>query len=424
MGRVDQFSQKGERVRAPKGYVLTRWSIPFAGFLLSLMGGFSYAWGVFILPMEERFGWTKAQSTLPFTVFMVVFAIFMIPAGRMQDKIGPRKVSLAGAILFFISYSLAAFVARFPYVWWLVITYGFLGGIACGLTYACIAPPARKWFPDKPGLAISVGVMGFGLAALILAPLKANYLIPVHGIEGTFLIIGIITSSISLFAAWLTRNPPEGYAPIGWNPGKAAGKTIAIVKETSPRELIASPLFWVIWLTFAFVVSGGLICISLIPSYGKLVVGLSAVEAAIAMSIFSGFNGFGRPLAGFIADKFGVVKIMIITYALQAIVFLLFHAIAVNQPALYICLAFLGWGYAVILALFPTLTSICFGTRHLGINYGIVFTAFGVGALAPTAGSWIHDLTGNFTPVFVSSGFMTVIGLFLCVVLWKKYKVL
>ena len=116
MGRVDQFSQKGERVRAPKGYVLTRWSIPFAGFLLSLMGGFSYAWGVFILPMEERFGWTKAQSTLPFTVFMVVFAIFMIPAGRMQDKIGPRKVSLAGAILFFISYSLAAFVARFPYV--------------------------------------------------------------------------------------------------------------------------------------------------------------------------------------------------------------------------------------------------------------------------------------------------------------------
>jgi OFA family oxalate/formate antiporter-like MFS transporter len=84
------------------------------------MGGFSYAWGVFIQPMEEKFGWTTAEATLPFTVFVMIFAIFMIPAGRLQDKMGPRRVSAIGAVLFFVSYSLAALVDRFPYPWWLV----------------------------------------------------------------------------------------------------------------------------------------------------------------------------------------------------------------------------------------------------------------------------------------------------------------
>jgi len=347
---------------------MKRWSIPFAGFLLALMGGFSYAWGVFIIPMEERFGWTKAEAALPFTVFMVIFALFMIPAGRLQDKIGPGKVSAIGAVLFFLSYGLASFVGRFPYPWWLIATYGIIGGIACALTYACVAPPARKWFPDKPGLAISLGVMGFGLAALVVAPLKANYLIPIHGIERTFIIIAIITSVVSLFAAWLIRNPPDGWAPAGWEPGAGTRKATKIRQESSPREVLKSPIFWILWLTFVLVVAGGLICIGLIPSYGKLVVGLTAVEAAIAMSVFAAFNGFGRPVAGFLADRLGAVWVMIITYTVQAATFLLFPVFAVTQSTLYIAAALLGWGYAVILALFPTLTSLCFGARNLEIG--------------------------------------------------------
>ena len=189
MDKVNRLDSDSHGERKISKYIISRWSIPFAGFLLALMGGFSYAWGVFIIPMEESFGWTKAEANLPFTVFVLIFALFMIPAGRLQDKIGPRRVSAFGAVLFFVSYGLAALVDRFPYPWWLVVTYSLIGGIACGLTYACVAPPARKWFPDKPGLAISFGVSGFGLAALVLAPLKAEYLIPIYGIEGTFLLL-------------------------------------------------------------------------------------------------------------------------------------------------------------------------------------------------------------------------------------------
>lgn len=401
--------------------LMTRWSVPFAGFLLTLMGGFSYAWGVFTVPMVEKFGWTKAEAALPFTVFMVIFALAMIPAGRLQDKIGPRKVSLIGAILFFIAYGLAALVGQFPYPWWLVITYGMIGGTACGLTYACAAPPARKWFPDKPGLAISFSIMGFGLAALFVAPLKADYLIPTYGIGGTFFAAAIITSTVCLFAAWLIKNPPDEWAPSGWEPGKEVRKTTTIRQEATPVEAIRSPVFWEVWSIFVLVVAGGFIAIGLIPAYGERVVGLTPVEAALAISIFAAFNGFGRPLAGFLSDRFGVIWVMIVTYTIQTATLLFFHAFAVTLPALYIAAALLGWGFAVTLALFPTLTSICFGIKHLGINYGLVFTAFGVSAFSPIIGSYIFDITGSYAPAFVFAGILAGAGLVLCVVFKRKY---
>jgi hypothetical protein len=161
---------------------MTRWRIPFAGFLLALMGGISYAWGVFVIPLMDRFRWTKTEATLPFTLFMIIFSLSMVPGGKLQDALGPRKVAAGGAVLFLFAYGLASLIGYLPNVWWLIFSYSLLGGVACGLTYACVAPPARKWFPDKPVIAISFGVMGFGLAALVFAPLKASYLIPVLGI--------------------------------------------------------------------------------------------------------------------------------------------------------------------------------------------------------------------------------------------------
>ena len=405
----------------PQKAAARRWTVPLAGFLLALMGGMSYAWGIFVIPLTERFGWTTAEATLPFTVFMVVFAIFMVPAGRWQDKLGPQKISAIGAALFFVAYGAAALIGFVPYLWWLLLVYGVIGGAACGLTYACVAPPARKWYPDKPGTAISFAVMGFGLAAVIFAPLKAQFLIPNHGLEGTFLILAIMVSVVSLFAATMIKNPPEG-----WTVPKVKGdnksKTMLIKQELSPSELPKKALFWIIWLTFVFVIAGGLMCIGLIPAYGSRIVGLTAGEAALAMSIFAGFNGFGRPLAGMLSDRFGVVAVMIVTYTIQAATLLAFTALATSLLTLYSAAALLGWGFAVTLAVFPTLTSICFGVRNLGMNYGMIFTAFGIGAFASSIGAWLFDVTGSYTPAFTSAGVLAALGLLLCVVLKKKYE--
>ncbi|MHB0916185.1 MAG: L-lactate MFS transporter [Thiobacillus sp.] len=391
-----------------------RWRIPLAGFLLALMGGFSYAWGVLVLPMMERFGWSKTEATLPFTTFMVVFALVMVPAGRLQDRWGARVVATAGAVLFGVAYGLAALVGAFPHAWWLVFTYGVLGGAACGLTYACVAPPARKWFPDRPGFAVSTAVTGFGLASLVVAPIKSEYLIEAFGIEGTFLVIGGLTLLVSLGAARMLKEPPDGWKPAGWGLSHTAVETIPLKQALAPGEVVRTTLFWMIWLTMGSVVSGGLMTIGLIPAYGHSI-GLSSAEAALAISVFAAFNGFGRPLAGFLADRYGVMPVMIPTYVLQAATLLLFTVFAVSLPALYLASALLGWGFAVTLGLFPVLTANAFGVKHLGANYGLVFTAFGLGAVAPVAGSWIYATGGSYAPAFVAAGVQASVGLLLCI---------
>ncbi|MGV8146457.1 MAG: OFA family MFS transporter [Alkaliphilus sp.] len=404
-----------------KPYVLTRWSIPFAGFLVALMGGFSYAWGVFIVPLSEKYDWSTAEASLPFTAYILFLAFVMVPAGKLQDQFGPKKISIIGSILFFIAYGLASLVSYFPSPWWLIMTYGVLGGTASALTYACAAPTARKWFPDKPGFAISVAVMGVGLAALFVAPLKADFLLPELGIEKTLLFMGILSSVVCLFASWLFRDPPVEWKPEGWVPGKAKNKTSEIRREATPMEVLKSPVFYTMWFSFFLVVAGGMMCIGLLPAFGEKILGLTPISASIAISIFAGFNGLGRPFAGYLSDRFGVVWVMIFTYSVQAVAFLGFHLFATTAATLYISSAIFGWGVAVTLAVFPTLTAICFGTKNLGVNYGLVITALGIGAIAPAIGSWIFDLTGSYTPTFFSAGVMSVIGVALSIVLKKKY---
>ncbi|MEW6036987.1 MAG: OFA family MFS transporter [Pseudomonadota bacterium] len=408
-----------EHARPPAAWV--RWRIPFAGFLLGLMGGFSYAWGVLVVPKMERFGWTKAEATLPFTVYMVVLALVMVPAGRLQDRFGPRIVAAAGAVLFFVAYALAALVGYFPHAGWLVFSYGLIGGTACGLTYACIVPPTRKWFPDQPGFAVSTAVMGFGLAALVLAPVKSEYLLPVHGIEGTFLVIGTLTLVVCLGAARILENPPEGWRPYGWQPPVTTGGAAQAKREYTSGELWGTAKFWMTWFTLGSVVAGGLMSIGLIPAFG-LSVGLSSAEAAVAISIFAAFNGFGRPVAGLLADRFGLMRVMIATYCLQTAVLLVFPVFAVTLPALYLASALLGWGFAVTLCLFPVLTATCFGVKHLGGNYGLIFTAFGLGAFAPFLGSWMFGLTGSYAPAFIAAGVLAGLGVILCAVMKKQYN--
>lgn len=406
---------------AQRELVLPRWGILLAGFLLALMGGISYSWGVFVIPLRDGFGWSTSQATLPFTVFMVVFALSMVPGGRLQDRLGPRRVAVGGGLVFLLAYGLASLVGSVGHPLWLVGTYGVLGGIGCGLTYACVAPPARKWFPDRPGLAISLAVSGFGLAATVVAPLKADHLIPRWGVPGTLLFLGILTAVVSLGAAAFLRNPPPTWAPPRKPPRAVSAKATTVLAELAPEEMVRRPTFYAIWATFALVMVGGFMAIKLIPSYGEMVVGLSPGRAALAVSLFALFNGAGRPLAGFLGDRFGPVRVMIATYAVQTLVFLAFPVFAVAGLQLYIASALLGWGYAVTLALFPAVTSLSFGVKNMGVNYGLVFTAFGAGALGSLAGPWLFDTLGTYTPAFLLSGSSTGLGLVLAAALKKKY---
>jgi len=395
-----------------------RWVVP-GGFLLSLMGGFAYAWGVLVVPMMDRFGWSKTEATLPFTVFMLTFALVMVPAGRLQDRWGPRPVAAAGAALFLLAYAFAALVGYLPHAGWLMFSYGLIGGTACALTYACVAPPARKWFPDQPALAVSTAVMGFGLAVLVVSPVKSGYLLVFHGIEATFLIIGGLSFAVVMLASRLLHNPPAGWSPPGWTPPTNAGRAAPIRREWQPGEIWRTPRFWMIWTAFGALTSGGLMSIALIPAYGTSI-GLTPTQAALAISVFAAFNGFGRPLGGYLADRYGALRVMAATYAVQTAALFAFYASADSMPALFVFAALLGWGFAVTLGLFPVLTADSFGVKHLGGNYGLVFTAFGAGALTPLLGAWVFDATGSYAPAFALSGALAGLGLSLCVRMMRR----
>jgi OFA family oxalate/formate antiporter-like MFS transporter len=399
-----------------------RWIILLGGFLLSLMGGMSYAWGSFVVPLKEEFRWTAAQANLPFTVMIITFAIIMIPAGWLQDKIGPRKVATAGAITMLVGYGLSSLIKYIPHPLWLIFSYGIIVGIACGLTYSCIAPTARKWYPDRPGFAVSTSVMGFGLAAVAIAPLK-KAMIQYVGIEGTFLILAILAAVLTFIGARLVKTPPENYsAKEKIIVSDTDEEKITDSKDIPPKVFIKTPYFYILWLALAMVIGGGLTAIGLITAYGEVRLNLAPTVAAIAISCYSLVNGLGRPFAGYLADRIGTLKVMITIYIIQATVFLALPWIAVNFALLIICSLILGLGYATTFALFPVLVADKCGTKYLGVNYGLVFSAFAVGAATSLMGSWLWDTTGSFIPAFSLAGGTTIVGLIFLLTLKKKHR--
>lgn len=402
-------------------YVLTRWSILFAGFLLALMGGVAYTWGTFLVSFEDSFGWSSAQAAMPFTVHVLFFTAAAIIGGKYQDKFGPRIVSLVGALMLFAGYSLSGLVFRIPHHMFLVLTFGIIGGIGCGMVYSCVVPSSRKWFPDKPALAISIGIMGFGLSAVLFAPLIAGVLLPNLGISRTFLLLGVLTGTVSLFASWLIRVPELNWKPKNFKQNSNKIKNQNVEEEIGPGEMIKKPIFYIMWSSFFLVMAGGFSFLTLVPKYGVKILDLSPLQAALAVSLFALFNGLGRPVVGYLADRVGALTIMIPTYLIQGVVLIFFTSIAVNNMLLYLAAIIFGWGFAVSLALFPTLTSVRFGLKNLGVNYGIILTAFGFSGTFSVISSLIYDKTLDFAVVFLLIGIMSLTGMIFSIVLKKRY---
>jgi len=290
--------------------------------------------------------------------------------------------------------------------------------------------------------------MGFGLAAVLLAPLK-KLMINAMGVDGTLFVLGGFAFAAAIVGASLLKNPPDDWTP----PQRAESKirirppmlkktpevtssvtprvtpnvisevTPRVTPNVTPREFIRTPIFYGLWLALAAVIGGGLTAIGLLSAFGELELGLSPTQATLAVSLFSLVNGLGRPFAGALADRIGTMRVMMIVYILQSVVFLTFPWVATNYPLLLLCSIFLGAGYAVTFALFPVVVAARFGTRHLGVNYGLVFSAFGMGAVTSFLGTTLLDTTGSFTPAFLLAGITTAVGLILLIALRKKLTI-
>jgi len=177
-----------------------------------------------------------------------------------------------------------------------------------------------------------------------------------------------------------------------------------------------------LWLALASVIGGGLTAIGLLTAYGEVELQLAPAFAALSISFYSLANGMGRPAMGWMADRWGTIRVMIGVYIIQSSVFIMLPWVATSSLRLFVCSLLLGLGYATTFALFPVVVAKVSGIKHLGMNYGLVFSAFGLGAITSLIGSWLLDVTGSFNSAFLLAGFATVFGLFLLLILYIKFS--
>ncbi len=397
--------------------VMNRWLVVFGAIVIQLCLGAIYAWSVFTPSLKEA-GWTAAQTQAVFSAGLAFFAIVMVIAGRLMPKIGPRNLAMAGGAVLGLGYLFAGLFGGTNF-WPIFIFVGVIGGSGIGLAYVVPIAVGMRWFPDKKGLITGLAVAGFGFGAMLwvkLAGAWGNLIINV-GLSQTFTIYGIVFfAAVVVGGIWMVF-PPEGWKPEGWNPPEAeAGAKAAGSVNFSSSEMLKTPQFYMILLTFAFGASAGLMSIGLmklfpIQALTDAGVAHASAIAGTAMAVFYSLaNGLGRIAWGAMSDKLGRKTSIIIMMGTQGIVVILFQWMAGTPALLYLGATLIGFNFGGNFALFPTITADTFGAKFVGQNYGWVFLAYGIGGIfGPMLGGRLGDM-GNFPLAFTICGILCLVA--------------
>ncbi len=378
------------------------------GLFMNLALGSLYAWSVFVAPLEKEFGWKRADTSLVFTWAVVVFAIAFILAGRLQDKLGPFRISLTGCILLTAGFILCMWTSSLTY---LIICFGVLVGIGNGFGYATPIPVMAKWFPDKRGLAVGLAVAGYGGGSAIFGPLANLWLIPAFGWRSTFVILGAIFFVMTLIGSFLLKNPPVGYRPPGWTPA-AAARTTATAYEFSPGEMWRTPAAYFMWIAYALGTSAGLMVISQLVPFANSMKIPSEALAAITLVIGAAGNASGRIFSGWMSDALGRLNVLRLMIGISAVAMPVLYLTGGNVGLLYVMVFVVYWCYGTQLSVNASTTSDFWGTKNAGINYGILFTAWGVaGILGPRIGGALFDKYKNYEAAFFVAAGLAVVAL-------------
>ena len=389
------------------------WRVVAAGTGINLALGILYAWSIFKSAIEKDFGWDPARLNDPYAVCCLVFSFVMILGGRCQDRFGPKWTALLGGVL--VAAGLGISSQSSDYLVW-VLGFGVLAGIGIGFGYSAATPPALKWFPaSMTGKIAGVVVAGFGLAPLYIAPLT-DLLLKKGG-------VGFATLFYSLFflisvcgLAMLLKNPEEKALVAGKN-------SPALQVSVQPLGLFVRKDFYLLWMIYFIASGAGLMVISSINGMAKKSMGEMAFLAVVVLALG---NASGRVVAGFVSDKIGRKATLLGVTILQAICMLL--AVPVTEtlsfPILLVLLATaIGFHYGANLCLFPAFAKDLYGLKNFGVNYGILFTAWGAGGFVLSRlQQMLKASSGNFRSSFFVAAAFLVVGALLTLLLDKPKK--
>ena len=393
----------------------SRWRVAAGALLIQLCLGAIYAWSVFTPALKDS-GWSKLDTQIVFSVGLATFAVVMVFAGRKLKDWGPRRLAFAGGLTLGAGYLLAS-VAGGESFWLVLIGVGLIGGAGIGLAYVVPIAVGMRWFPDRKGMITGVAVAGFGFGAMGWVKLAGSWggLIDSVGIGSTFAIYGVAFAVfVVIGSAWM-KMPPSGWVPPAYEAPAMLGEG---AEDFTPREMLRTPQFHLISLTFLVSAGAGLMAIGLMKLYPTeaLVENGFALDRADAIAgtamavFFSIANGVGRLAWGILGDKLGRKLSVVTMAASQGLLLLLFTSMAGNEYTLYLFAALIGFNFGGNFALFPALTADEFGNSAVGNNYPWVFLSYGAGGIIfPILGGWLGD-AGNFPLAFSITGILCILG--------------
>jgi OFA family oxalate/formate antiporter-like MFS transporter len=367
---------------------------------MAMIANLQYGWTLFVNPIADKYGWSKAAIQVAFTIFILTETWLVPIEGWAVDKFGPRPVVLFGGALCGIGWIMNSYADS------LTVLYiaAAISGIGAGAVYGTCVGSALKWFPDRRGLAAGLTAAGFGAgSAATIIPI--SFMIKSSGYESTFLFFGIIQGAIVMLLALLMVRPP-------------AHSPSTLIKQTkvqqakadySPTQIIRKPVFWVMYVMFTLVAAGGLMATAQMGPIAKDfkidgvsfdVMGMVLPALTFALAIDRVLNGLTRPFFGWVSDQIGREKTMFIAFALESVGILALYYWG-RDPVMFVILTgvvFFAWGE--IYSLFPATCADTFGSKNAAGNAGLLYTAKGTASLFVPISSIITAMTGSWEAVF------------------------
>lgn len=392
-----------------------RWRIAAGAVAIQLCLGAIYAWSVFTPDLEDA-GWSKVETQVVFGAALASFAIVMVFAGGRLESWGPRRLALSGGLVLGAGYAVAALGGGTRFVW-VLLGVGLIGGSGIGLGYVVPIAVGMRWFPDHKGMITGVAVAGFGFGAMGWVKIAGSWggLIDEIGLDGTFLAYGLAFAVLVGLGSLVMVMPPPGWSPPGFIPPERVGEG---GEDFAPREMLRTPQFHLISVTFMVSAGAGLMAIGVMKLYpvealtdaGMLEDEADAIAGTAMAVFFSLANGIGRLAWGTISDTLGRKRSVVTMAATQGAFLIAFVWMAGNEYTLYLAAALIGFNFGGNFALFPALTADEFGNSAVARNYPWVFLSYGAGGIIfPILGGWFGDLD-VFSAAFVLAGVMCLVG--------------
>ena len=404
-----------ERIVARPGF--NRWLIPPAALAVHLCIGQAYATSVYKAALVEHFDSTLTMIGIIFSIAIVMLGLSAAVFGTWVDRNGPRAAMFTAACFWSVGFLVGALGISTEQLWLVYLGYGVLGGIGLGIGYISPVSTLIKWFPDRPGLATGMAIMGFGGGALIASPLSRQLMnwydpsydgtagtVPSGGaVAGLFLTLGLVYLAFMMFGAFIVRVPAEGWRPDGFDPASVKQKALVTTSSVSAANAIKTPQFWLLWTVLFCNVTAG---IGILEQAAPMIQDffregdtstVAAASAAGFVGLLSLFNMAGRFVWSSTSDYIGRKPIYMVYLGVGLLLYVALATIGSSATWLFVLLAaviisFYGGGFATV----PAYLRDLFGTYQVGAIHGRLLTAWAAaGVVGPLIVNRVLDTQGT-----------------------------